>query len=41
MEKDRHLARSAGCSGFIGKPVDVVELPQLVKNYIEKGKTAA
>ncbi|RJQ46706.1 MAG: response regulator [Gaiellales bacterium] len=37
MERDRQQAVAAGCSGFIGKPVDVATLPDLVKKFIARG----
>jgi len=40
LERDRHLALAAGCSGFIAKPVDITALPGTVEKYIERGVTA-
>jgi CheY-like chemotaxis protein len=34
-EKDRQRAVMAGCSGFIGKPIDVAELAGQVERYVE------
>lgn len=36
MDKDKRQAESAGCSGFIGKPVDVAELPAQVRSFVEQ-----
>lgn len=37
MERDRQQAVAAGCSGFIGKPVDVTELPEMVDRFVSRG----
>lgn len=36
-EHDRGLALAAGCSGFIGKPIRINELPQMVEEFIRRG----
>lgn len=37
MERDRKQAVTAGCSGFIGKPIDIVTLPVMVGKFITHG----
>lgn len=37
MERDRKQALAAGCSGFIGKPIDITALPELVEKFIVQG----
>lgn len=37
MERDQQQAIAAGCSGFIGKPVDVTSLPGMVEQFIGRG----
>lgn len=34
LEKDRQRALAAGCSGFIGKPIDIKNLTSLVEEYL-------
>jgi CheY-like chemotaxis protein len=34
MEADRQRALNAGCSGFIGKPIDVSSLPGQVEDFV-------
>lgn len=38
-DRDRQQAIAAGCSGFIGKPVDVTSLPDLVEKFVARGAT--
>ncbi|MHB0914782.1 MAG: response regulator [Thermoleophilia bacterium] len=38
-ERDRQQALAAGCSGFIGKPVDVTTLPDLIEKIMARGAT--
>lgn len=35
MKGDREKAFSAGCIGYISKPVDVRELPELIRSYLK------
>ncbi len=35
MKGDKEKAFSAGCTGYISKPVDVRELPELIKSYLK------
>jgi two-component system cell cycle response regulator DivK len=37
---DREKALASGCSGFIGKPIDITLLPALVEKYIVHGPGA-
>ncbi|MFZ6017674.1 MAG: response regulator [Nitrospirota bacterium] len=37
MKGDREKALEAGCEGYISKPINVRELPELIKSYL-KGK---
>ena len=37
LEKDRKLAMAAGCSGFIGKPVDITSLSSLIEKHMVIG----
>ncbi|MHB1390046.1 MAG: response regulator [Thermoleophilia bacterium] len=37
MERDRKQALAAGCSGFLGKPIDITALPQQVAKFIMQG----
>jgi two-component system cell cycle response regulator DivK len=37
MDRDRQMALECGCSGFIGKPIDITELAALVKKFITRG----
>ncbi|MEW6674414.1 MAG: response regulator [Nitrospirota bacterium] len=37
MRGDREKALEAGCEGYISKPINVRELPELIKSYL-KGK---
>lgn len=39
-DRDRQQAIAAGCSGFIGKPVDVTSLPDLIEQFVVRGATA-
>jgi len=34
LENDRKMAMAAGCSGFIGKPVDIADLAGLVEKHL-------
>lgn len=34
LERDKQKALSAGCEGFIGKPIDITKLTAMVDNYI-------
>jgi CheY-like chemotaxis protein len=34
LDGDRQLAMEAGCEGLIGKPIDVVNFPHLVEEFI-------
>ena len=36
LEKDKQQALSAGCSGFIGKPIDITSLTAMVEGFIVK-----
>ncbi len=36
MKADVEKARAAGCSGFIGKPIDVDVLPDELKKYLKE-----
>ena len=36
MKGDREKAFSAGCAGYIPKPIDVRELPELIKSYLKE-----
>lgn len=40
LERDRQKALAAGCSGFIGKPVDISILPGLVATFLTRGAMA-
>lgn len=40
LDKDRREAEAAGCDGFIGKPINVTELPQLIASFIEASDIA-
>jgi two-component system cell cycle response regulator DivK len=35
MKEDEEKAKSAGCDGFIAKPIDIMVLPVLVRNYMK------
>ena len=35
MKGDKEKAFHAGCTGYIAKPVDVRELPELIKSYLK------
>lgn len=35
MKGEREAALAAGCSGYLQKPVDVVELPRQIKEYLQ------
>jgi DNA-binding response OmpR family regulator len=37
MKGDDHKARSAGCDGYITKPIDTRTLPSLVREFLMKG----
>lgn len=37
MDRDRRQALEAGCSGFIGKPIDISALPGMVEKFIKQG----
>jgi len=37
LEQDRMQALAAGCSGFIGKPIDITDLPGMVDTFITRG----
>ncbi|MHB0866471.1 MAG: response regulator [Thermoleophilia bacterium] len=37
MERDRKQALAAGCSGFLGKPIDITALPEQVDKFIVRG----
>lgn len=37
LEQDRMQALAAGCSGFIGKPIDITDLPGVVDTFISHG----
>ncbi|MFA6001680.1 MAG: response regulator [Thermoleophilia bacterium] len=37
LEQDRMQALAAGCSGFIGKPIDINDLPGMVDTFISRG----
>jgi len=37
MDRDRRQALAAGCSGFIGKPIDISALPGMVEKFIKQG----
>lgn len=39
MDRDRRQALDAGCSGFIGKPIDIGSLAGLVDKFIRQGAT--
>lgn len=38
MRGDREKALHAGCEGYISKPIDVRELPELIKSYLQGKK---
>ena len=38
--EDMQWALDAGCSGFIRKPIDIVELPKQVAEYIARASSA-
>lgn len=40
LDRDRRQALVAGCSGFIGKPIDISSLPGLVEEFIKRGAMA-
>lgn len=37
LDQDRMQALAAGCSGFIGKPIDISDLPRMVETFITRG----
>ncbi|MFA5809650.1 MAG: response regulator [Thermoleophilia bacterium] len=37
LERDRMQALAAGCNGFIGKPIDISDLPGMVDTFITRG----
>jgi len=37
MERDRKHALAAGCSGFIGKPIDISAMPMMVEKFVRHG----
>ena len=37
LDRDRQQALTAGCSGFISKPIDISTLPSQVETYIARG----
>lgn len=41
MKKDKVRAEEAGCNGFIGKPIDIADLPLQVRRFIEQSHNAA
>jgi CheY-like chemotaxis protein len=34
MKQDREKSLAAGCNGFIKKPIDVDELPEQIRYYL-------
>jgi two-component system cell cycle response regulator DivK len=36
MKEDIEKAREAGCSGFVGKPIDVDTLPDELRKYLQE-----
>jgi CheY-like chemotaxis protein len=38
MKEDIERARAAGCSGFIGKPIDIDILPREVRKHLKRSK---
>lgn len=40
MERDQRQALAVGCSGFIGKPIDITILPEMVEKFIKRGAIA-
>ncbi len=38
LERDRSLAMAAGCCGFIGKPIDILDLADTVGRYLSAGE---
>ncbi len=38
MKEDVDKARAAGCSGFIGKPIDIDTLPKELEKYLRSKK---
>jgi CheY-like chemotaxis protein len=41
MKGDEQRARAAGCDGYISKPIDVNELPQLLRAHLARSSAAA
>ncbi len=37
MKTDENNAKASGCVGFITKPIDTREFPQIIKGYISDG----
>ena len=36
MKGDRDLALSAGCDGYVSKPIDTNEFPNVVAKFVEQ-----
>jgi CheY-like chemotaxis protein len=41
MKGDEQKARAAGCDGYVAKPIDVNELPRLLRGYLAGREPAA
>jgi two-component system cell cycle response regulator DivK len=40
MKGDEQKARAAGCDGYVAKPIDVNELPRLLREHLARSRTA-
>jgi CheY-like chemotaxis protein len=41
MKRDEVAALSAGCDGYVSKPIDVTTLPALLRSHLDRNSTLA